>query len=334
METSIKQKIKIASLIREQLCLLQDHRFQEVQRLIYVVCTNLERLQAGRKCLEYSVCHNWYGAAARLTTQMENKLRDLPYAAEQATRMITDTKVSMPPLRQITEELIQLQNEFGSFEFDLKEQTISVFTDPIELEGVYLGEFEIRLDIGKLAQLRDCTVFQIIAQDPHPAAANDSITHPHVSEEYICAGDGSAALMQALATGRICDAFLLVKSILETYNPSSPYIQLDQWEGISCYDCGYVTDEESSYYCEACEQVFCGECFSYCRSCDTSLCRCCLSECPACEEPTCESCLSKCSYCDETMCVSCLVEGLCSSCKEEMEADDEEEKIDTEQHVA
>jgi len=248
--------------------------------------------------------------------------------------MMSNVRNHTPSLRNIFEELAQLHNEFGRIDCNLQEKTVSVFTDPIELDSTFLGDFEIRLEIEKLAQLRDSSAFRIIALDPHPAATNENVTHPHVSEEYLCAGDAGVALLQALATGRICDAFLLVKSVLETYNPSSPYVSLDDWNGISCYECGYVTDEENSFYCESCDNTFCDECFSYCRSCDTSLCKGCLSECPVCEEPVCESCMSSCNECDETMCISCLEDGICSSCKEEMEAENEKENIKAEQHVA
>ena len=331
MEHARKQMIKIAQKIREQLHSLQNHRRCEVHRLLCVVCTNLDQLQTIRKTLEQCAYRGWNDAATRLTSKLENKLRDLPYATEQALQTIVNVRNQLPSLRQVVEELAPLQAEFGRTEYNLQERTVSVFTDPIELDGTFLGDFEIRLEIKKLAQLQDSSAFRLVALDPHPAATNDSVTHPHVSEEYLCAGDASTALIQALASGRICDAFLLVKSVLETYNPSSPYVSLDDWNGISCYDCGYITHEENSFYCEACDNGFCDECFSYCHSCNTSLCRGCLSECAVCEEPVCEGCMSACSECDETMCVSCLEDGICSSCKEETEVDDEKENIESEQ---
>ena len=334
MDNLTKQMIKNAEMIQVQLHSLQDHRLREAQRLIYVVCTNLDQLQAGRKRLEQCAYRSWHGAAARLTSQMEHKLRDLPYSVEQTLHMISNVRNQLPSLRHIFEELSQLENEFGRIECNLQERTVSVFTDPIELDGTFLGDFEIRLEIDKLAQLRDSNAFRIVALDPHPAATNDSVTHPHVSDEYLCAGDAGAALVQALATGRICDAFLLVKSVLETYNSSSPYVSLEDWYGVPCYECGYVTDEENSFYCEGCDHGFCSECFSYCRSCETSFCVSCLSECPVCEESACENCLSLCSECGEPMCVSCLEEGICASCKEETEADDEEETIESQPQVA
>ena len=331
METSRKQMITIARMIQKQLHLLKDHRLQEVQRLVNVVCVNLEQLYIQRRLLEKSACRCWKGATTRLTSRMDNRLRDLPYAAEQALRVISNVRNGLPSLRYVFEELAQLQSEFGRVECNLQERTLSVYTDPIELEGTYLGDFEIRLEIHKLAELRDSSAFRIVALDPHPATTNDCVTHPHVSEEYLCAGDAGTALVQALSTGRICDAFLLVKSVLETYNPSSPYVSLDQWHGISCYECGYVTDEEDTFYCEGCDNSFCGECFGYCRSCHTSLCQGCLSECSVCEERICESCMSACNECGESMCVSCLEDGICSSCKEDKETDDEKENIESEQ---
>ena len=334
METSRKQMIKIALAMQERLQALQDHRFREVQRLVQVVGTDLEQLQTERRYLEQCACRGWHEAAANLTSRMENKLHDLPYAVEQALHMIGNIRNQLPSLRQIAEELMQLQDEFGRVEFNLPEQTVSVFTDPIELDGLYLGDFEIRLEVEKLAQLRDSNAFRIVALDPHPAACNDAVTHPHVSDEYLCAGDANAALVQALATGRICDAFLLVKSVLETYNPSSPYVSLDEWNGIACYDCGYVIDADDSYYCETCENTFCSDCFSCCHCCDNSYCQGCLSSCPVCEEPVCQSCMSTCSQCEETMCTSCLDKGICSSCKEEMENQENEDETNTSESTA
>jgi hypothetical protein len=66
-------------------------------------------------------------------------LRDLPYATEQALQMIFSTKNQLPLLRQIVEELAQLQREFGRIECNLKQRTVSVFTDPMNLTGLRPG---------------------------------------------------------------------------------------------------------------------------------------------------------------------------------------------------
>ena len=225
---------------------------------------------------------------------------------------------SCPTVSDVFAELLQARQEFDRFDFDLKQQVVSVTTEPIELENVYLGEFRIRLHIDRLCELpRRHTIYQIIALDPHPARANESVTHPHVRDEELCVGDAAAAIASALANGRICDFFLLVRSVLNTYNGHSPYVPLTEWSGSACNDCGYIVDHDETYYCESCQNDFCGECVSYCRRCDTSVCRGCLETCPICDEPVCANCLTKCPKCKTTLCRACLEANECKCEKED-----------------
>ena len=113
--------------------------------------------------------------------------------------------------------------------------------------------------------------------------------------------------------------------VLNTYNPESPYVKLEDWEGEACSDCGYTMNDDSRYWCEECERNYCQECISGCRCCDTSICCDCLTSCPVCEESVCTACLKKCSECGEPCCASCLEEEMCPSCIEAKELEDEEE---------
>ena len=45
----------------------------------------------------------------------------------------------------IYQDLVALRQEFEELDYDLRERRLSVVTEPIVLEGVYLGPFEIRL---------------------------------------------------------------------------------------------------------------------------------------------------------------------------------------------
>ncbi len=334
METSVKHKIRIAQVLREQLLDLRQYRLSEVLRLTGLVGNKLEMLLLNHRKLQGCQQHKWSNATAKLSQGLENNLRDLPFSIDQTLRMMHNCQFEIPTLRQLVEELTQLEQEFGRIECNLKKLTLSVFTEPVELEGIYLGDFEIRLEIASLHELRDCGIFRIAALDPHPAAGNEGVTHPHVNDEYLCAGDAGNSLLQALAAGRICDAFLLIKSVLQTYNPLSPYVALSDWEGIACYDCGYVVHGDEYYYCEICDHDFCCECFSSCAKCHIAACRCCLKTCPVCELDYCESCLSSCVECDTEICESCLEDDLCPTCKKESEASDEEESISAENEVA
>ena len=328
MELTEKLYVKIAETIRDKLKLLGNHRYREVQRLICSVNENMERLQMIRQGLDKCLCKDWNATAARLTANTQRIVRDIPNAINELEQVVKNSQAKTPTTREVYEELRQVREEFGRLEYDNDEQTLSVFTEPIELEDVFLGDFEIRLLIPQLAEMRNGNFLRVIALDPHPAATNECVTHPHVSDDCLCSGDAHVPIQTALANGRICDFFMLVGSVLKTYNPSSPYVSLSEWDGICCYDCGYVVSGDNIYYCEECENSFCDECMSYCHCCDNSMCQgCqgCLNSCQVCEESCCEDCLKTCSQCDESVCESCIENSLCPSCKEEMETKDEKE---------
>ncbi len=66
--------------------------------------------------------------------------------------------------------------------------------------------------------------YRVIALDPHPAAGNEMVTHPHVSDEHVCLGDATIAVKQALATGRVCDACHLIP--LQARKAISEYLEV------------------------------------------------------------------------------------------------------------
>jgi hypothetical protein len=61
-------------------------------------------------------------------------------------------------------DLVALHEEFDEVSFNRRGKTISVTTEPIELEGVYLGPFEIRLDWSNLADGHPSN-YRVIALD-------------------------------------------------------------------------------------------------------------------------------------------------------------------------
>ena len=140
-------------------------------------------------------------------------------------------------------DLVALDEEFAEVSFDRRGQTISVTTEPIELEGVYLGPFEIRLDWSDLAEGHPGN-YRVIAVDANPAAANESVTHPHVQDEAVCEGEGRQPIRKALEQGRLLDFFVIVANLLRTYNSDSPYVSLSDWHGVECADCGTTVSDD------------------------------------------------------------------------------------------
>ena len=120
-----------------------------------------------------------------------------------------------------------LKGEFTNLDIDIKAHEVAVTTDKITLEDVLLGEFEIRLKWDCIGRVQK--PYRVIARDPHPAAKNEDVTHPHVQDEHLCEGEGQTAIAAAIAEGRLYDFFLLVSQVLHTYGRGSAYVALDRW---------------------------------------------------------------------------------------------------------
>jgi hypothetical protein len=323
---------KIAALIRCQIELHRSNTSREAQAAIDAVTVEMDRLKTIRRKIDVCIAKKWKGALESLGDDIKGLLIDMPSQIQDAERHLDACKVEVPPLRDIFADLKQAWDEFEEVDYDSKNRTLSVVTESIELEGVFLGDFEVQLHINRLGDIRRSVAFNVVALDPHPATASESVTHPHVKDERLCAGNATAAIDSALANGRICDFFMLVNSVLTHYNPDSPYVSLDNWEGIACHDCGYIVgNSDDLYFCPTCEQDFCGECSSYCHRCDESSCIGCLTTCEVCEDRYCSSCMTTCPDCGRDICKSCVDDEACP-CKEEEPEQDQETKEEDDEH--
>jgi hypothetical protein len=327
MELTQRKLIRLAEKIHSQLRLLQGSRHREVMRQTASLMENLEQLRRTSNLLAVCVGRNWNAAAEQITDRLEQSLRDVPYHAGEVQRMLEASKPKLPAIRDIMAELEQAQEEFDNLQHVEDGDLLVVTTESIELEGYYLGEFEIRLQIGSLSEFkRHSAIYRIVAIDPHPAACNEAVTHPHVSDEHMCEGDASAAIEAALTNGRVCDFFQLVTAVLTNYNPNSPYVALSDWEGRPCYDCGYTMGGDEIHWCSSCEEDFCDECTSYCRRCDETTCRACLEECSVCGDLVCPSCKTKCPECGRSLCKTCQEEEQCPCLKEPQDSKENEDE--------
>ena len=254
--------------------------------------------------------HHLSLARTKVYEELADLLRLLPGIVEQLSPLIPQNS-DILPVAELVKELEHLEDEFPQWRYDPKAGELIVVTEPITLEEMNFGPFEIRLAIDHLGEgggrARHGS-YKVVALEPRPASSNEAVTHPHVSDEQLCEGDATTPLRAALAEGRIGDFFILVKCVLETYNSASPYVALDQWEGYSCHECGSTTSEDDTYYCEGCDHDYCSECTSYCRCCDNSRCGSCLENCPSCGKRICSECLLTCDECESRCCKSCLKE--------------------------
>lgn len=238
--------------------------------------------------------------------KIDELLRGLPVVRE-----ATSPTRFEPSLRDWMNEWQALEDEFGNLRLDSRNGILSVCTESITLKDVDLGRFAIELHFDRLTHLRGSSCFVVVARDPNPASGRDEVTHPHVNDGDLCAGDAMKPIEQAMADGRWSDAFVLIATVLRTYNPRSPYVSLDEWDGISCGDCSGRVHRENSSYCDGCYSDLCDGCASMCRSCEDTRCAGCLTSCDGCSDLCCSRCLEDIGD-NISLCRDCR--GVCSDC--------------------
>ena len=220
-------------------------------------------------------------------------------------------------------ELRQLGEEFDNFTVNWKTGTVSVCTERITLKDVPLGRFKLVFHWSRVGLITGSRCFDLIALDPNPARGKDGVTHPHIQDEELCAGDAARPLDEAVKNGRLADAFLLLRSVLTTYNPRSPYVSLDEWDGTSCSECGSSVDPDERSFCDACHAELCDGCVRSCSACSDYRCPSCLNSCEECHTGCCPGCLTTIEK--KSFCPDCFKR--CSQCQtptpqEELSDDD------------
>jgi hypothetical protein len=323
----IRDCVRVADISRQALFRLKGNQYAELLRQLKSFANQLQEMTSESKKMGLSLVRGWFSAADRCCKMLNRSLCDASYSVSLVKQLTDRPCKDVPKLSFLVAELKQLRQEFGNIDYGNEHSSISVMTEPISLDDVYLGPFKIELHLDRLKDLYRDSPYFVMALDPHPAATSEDVIHPHVTSEKLCEGDGVATIRTALEEGRLCDFFTMVRSILNTYNPDSAYISLSDWEGEPCYDCGYVTDSENSYYCHFCDRSFCEECSTCCRNCDETVCLGCTVECEACEEPVCPRCARiRCIECERICCELCIDKGLCPDCEQERKKENEEQE--------
>jgi hypothetical protein len=295
----LRPKWRTAQRIHDQLCGLDSLacRIQPPREVWQELATCAERLQV-------MLNRGWYVAG-------QHVLDDLVYVTRRLERELEAFRQQLPVTLQskasnpgeILKELSAIEAEFDDVGLDSQERTLCATIGPIELEGVYLGAFQVTLHWEKIGRSR---AYVVEALDPCPAEGTEDVTHPHVRDGLLCEGDGTAPIKTALSQGRFYDFFTLVRQILETYNPDSAHVRLDKWDGVSCRDCGSRMSREEIGICERCEDPLCSDCSLHCQACDSFPCSSCSSGCDDCGGYFCLGCLNTCSSSGRNLCPSCL----------------------------
>jgi hypothetical protein len=276
-------------------------------RVLELPCTTSQKCQELARQIQRARGRGWELAAADLEVDLRYSL-----AQVRAELSVLDERLAAPTgvrpvasASEIYEDLVALEEEFATWSIDPRGKILAVTTSPIELEGIALGQFEVRLNWERIGDPGDLP-YRCVALDPRPAAARDDVTHPHVRGQELCEGEGRAPIRRALAEGRVLDFFHLVSNLLQSYNPDSPYVTLVDWFARPCADCGLLVDDEDEFACTECESRLCDECRRSCGTCGDSFCNDCLGPCEGCDDQFCSSCLPRCAECRARRCRNCL----------------------------
>jgi hypothetical protein len=273
-----------------------------------------------RQALSKAIDHGLTLILPRLHADLHAGIRALHETLAEVCQGMNQPVPAVPSVRELVDELRQLEEEFDTLTIDWKDKYVGVTTEPITLEDVVLGPFAIQLYWQRLSQQAGAHCFDVVALEPNPAADHDHVTHPHVSRRHLCAGAAALSLQRALANGRLADAFQLVHAVLRQYNQSSPHVRLDDWGGTGCADCGRHVPDGDSYYCAGCEQDFCEGCSTSCADCGDTRCSGCLEPCACCQQACCYRCRQASAHSGRRCCSRCR--AVCTGCRAEVAKDE------------
>ncbi|MEO8493894.1 MAG: hypothetical protein ABI614_02410 [Planctomycetota bacterium] len=279
-------------------------------------CERLSRL------IGKAQARGWLAAAEHMLQQFTVAQQTLMDRLE-ATQRALNVSQNVPhrlTLNDIYHDLAALQAEFANVEFDQRSDELTVTTDEIVIEDLHFGQFAIVLECN---QVGDVSPYRVEATDANPASGSSQTTHPHVQNDTLCEGEGRVPIERALRQGRLFDFFLIVRQILENYNPDSAYVRIADWHGLTCQDCGSSMDEEERDTCFGCETDLCNDCSNGCQRCSERFCNGCTEACEVCHEYYCQACLQRCDECELLYCEDCKTHEKCPNCVEKQEAEAE-----------
>lgn len=217
-------------------------------------------------------------------------------------------------------EFDAIHREFGNLKIAPNAKKLVARTQPIFFE---VGSRKIELGCFDLAMSWNEAngVFEIspIAVTPNPADGSEGrVTHPHVKENKLCPGEGATATQAAFNEGRFSDAFMIVRSTLETYYPESAFMKLDRWTVARiCRICSDTPVAGIAFAtCRQCGgDRRCPNCMLECgrEGCTLKVCASCIFTCPVCRTQTCGSCTKRCAHCNISLCKGCFETRQCTN---------------------
>lgn len=311
-----KLLIKIAQ--KNQASANFPHHISQVKTLMHEISTWTRRL-------EIVEARGWKSATHFLKNSMISGLvkKVANNFAVMESELLEENEIYVPTIRELWQEIKSLNGLFDDCQY--RNNKLSVMTKPITLKhkdiSIDFGRFRITFNFNTDTSHDSCgSRVYMEALEPNHAPAEESLVHPHVRGDEACLGEATELMQKPFARGQIESVFLILNSMLNTYNPGSPYRTMEEWyeEGHSCSMCGSELNEDESYSCNDCGISICDECSYWCSRCEEYYCESHAGfTCGWCEESVCGGCdHNECKGCSMSLCVSC-VHGCCENYCEE-----------------
>ena len=134
--------VRAANMLLQALYGLKQERLRQIQQKLEDFCCKCSDVTKDSRIFHRAVERGWYPSAEKIRSRISRNLADFSHHLEQFKSTINSDDIKLPGPGDIVAELLQIEQEFGELKFDLKAGTLSVITEPIELEGIYFGLFE------------------------------------------------------------------------------------------------------------------------------------------------------------------------------------------------
>jgi hypothetical protein len=317
MTDTRRSDLRIANAIRERLLLLRRRPMGLWPTGTVRTIDRMYELLSIHRQVEIATARRLPNAAQRLKAKWDDALKNLTCAI----RDVAQHKDQVPPdvrsVRDILQDLEQIRRDYGDFDYFSDEHMLAVTTPRIALQSMDLGRFRIELNILSLGRRTQKRFYEIRAFDLKCAASNGGVPHPHVLYGHLNAREFTEPIRNAKLTGRIADFFNLVIQALQSYDPSTAYVKIEDWHKVFCSQCQQELPDGLRTFCEGCDEWCCERCWTKCTGCAKQLCEGCQSICHMCGTILCSTCMTTCALCGAKACESCLQKGLCPTCAQE-----------------
>ena len=204
--------------------------------------------------------------------------------------------------------------------------------DNVTLNDVWIGDMDVTMNLDQFK----VRVWNISVDTEEKGGCQ----HPHVaSDGHICWNSHDEEAQEYHASGDFLALKDMIENLLRTYNPQSPYINLEDWEngfGESCGDCGERWPSDELSYSERYGELLCPNCRYWCDRCEECVpdhhYNAAMEACDRCVEQdsdVCTLCLER-FWRDDLTTIEMTIDDkeetvpCCETCKEEYESEQEE----------